>query len=70
MGNPRQGLQLLPEKLVSIREHLNLSQTAIKRLLNLSKADRVSEHENGKREPSLVVALAIAGWEKYRWHHW
>ena len=43
-----------------IREHLKLSQAAIKDLLNLSAAARISEYENGKREPSVMVTLGYS----------
>lgn len=48
----------MPEKLLVIRQHLNASQTAMQELLNLPKACRVSQYENGVREPSLMVTLA------------
>jgi transcriptional regulator with XRE-family HTH domain len=58
MGNPRP--QLLPQKLLIIREHLNLSQTVIKRFLDLSTTARISEYENAKREPSAMVTLGYS----------
>lgn len=58
MGNPRP--QLLPQKLLIIREHLNLSQTVIKGFLDLSTTARISEYENAKREPSAVVTLGYS----------
>ena len=59
MGNPRPRPRLLPQKLVLIREHLNLTQSQIKDSLHLSQAGRarVSEYENGKRTPPLKVVL-------------
>lgn len=60
MGNPRPRPSLLAQKLLIIREHLNLSQTAIKDSLDLSAAARVSDYENGKRKPSLIVTLAYS----------
>ena len=52
--------QLLPQKLVFIREHLNLTRTQIKKSLNLSQAARVSEYEKGKRKPPLEVVLGYS----------
>ena len=60
MGNPRRGPRLLPEKLVIIRLHLGVTQSAMQKMLNLPKAARVSEYENGKSLPSLMVTLAYA----------
>lgn len=61
MGNPRpRPPRLLPQKLFIIREHLNLTQTAIKDSLDLSTAARISEYENGKRRPSLLVTLGYS----------
>jgi hypothetical protein len=58
MGNPRP--QLLPQKLLIIREHLNLSQAVIKGFLDLSTTARISEYENAKREPSALVTLGYS----------
>ena len=62
MGNPRPRPRLLPQKLVLIRKHLNLSQSQIKESLHLSAAarPRVSEYENGKRTPPLEVVLGYS----------
>jgi ribosomal protein S18 acetylase RimI-like enzyme/DNA-binding XRE family transcriptional regulator len=60
MGNPHPRPRLLPQKLFIIREHLNLTQTEIKDSLNLSTAARISEYENGKRRPSLMVTLGYS----------
>lgn len=58
MGNPRpRPIRLLPQKLFLIREHLNLTQNAIKDRLDLSTPARISEYENGKRNPSLMVTF-------------
>lgn len=57
MGNPHPRPRLLPQKLFIIRDHLNLTQSEIKDSLNLSTAARISEYENGRRDPSLVVTL-------------
>ena len=48
----------MPEKLLLIRQYLNVSQPAMAQLLKLPKSGRVSEYENGVREPSLMVTLA------------
>jgi transcriptional regulator with XRE-family HTH domain len=60
MGNPRRRPQLLAEKLLLIRKHLNVSQSAMREMLNLSNRTRVSQYENGKRVPDLIVTLAYA----------
>lgn len=58
MANPRpRPIRLLPQKLFLIREHLNLTQNAIKDRLDLSTPTRISEYENGKRNPSLMDTL-------------
>ena len=49
----------LPAKLFAIRQHFDLSQSQLVRALDcgeLSSA-RISEYENGTREPSLLVLL-------------
>ena len=60
MGNPRLRSKLLPQKLALIREQLELTQHAIKERLQLSTPARVSEYENGKREPPAEVLLGYA----------
>src|SRR5262249_28846462 len=57
MGNARPRLKLMPEKLLLIRKYLNVSQTVMAQLLELPKIGRVSEYENGVREPNLMVTL-------------
>ena len=57
MGNRYPPPRLLRQKLFIIREHLQLTQTAIKDSLGLSTAARISEYENGKRKPPLMVTL-------------
>src|SRR5215204_4395889 len=42
MGNCRPQLKLMPEKLLLIREHLNVSQPVMAQLLELPKTGRVS----------------------------
>jgi DNA-binding XRE family transcriptional regulator len=60
MGNARPRLKLMPEKLLLIREYLNVSKPVMAQLLELSKTGRVSEYENGVREPNLMVTLAYS----------
>ncbi len=57
MGNRHPQPRLLPKKLSIIREHLHLTQTAIKDSLGLSTAARISEYENGRRKLPLIVSL-------------
>lgn len=57
MGNGHPPPRLLRQKLFIIREHLNLTQTLIKDSLGLSTAARISDYENGRRKPSLIVTL-------------
>lgn len=60
---PRQKPKRLPEKLLAIRNALGLSQTqAVKRLdaEEMIVPGQISEFENGKREPSLIVLLRYA----------
>lgn len=51
----------LASKLLAIRQHLGVSQTGMKQLLNF-KGDysRISEYESGRRTPDLIVLLAYA----------
>ncbi len=69
MGNPRRQPKLLPEKLFAIREFLNVGQADMASKLQLEilshsrrqyqiKPARVSEFEQGKREPNLFVLIA------------
>ena len=71
MGNPRRRPELLPAKLLAIREFLNIGQAdmAIKlqfEILSHSRRQhqidpaRVSEYEKEKREPNLFVLIAYA----------
>jgi transcriptional regulator with XRE-family HTH domain len=72
MGNqPRTRQQLLPDKLLAIRKFLKLGQVEMSkafqseilshsgRRYNL-KPGRISEYENGQREPNLFVLIAYA----------
>lgn len=63
MGNPRPRPVRLAEKLLQIRTGLGLSQTQM--LERLGFADnmhygRISEYEQDKREPALMILLAYA----------
>ncbi len=64
MGHaPREKVLNLPEKLLSIRNHLQLSQNGIIRHLKLEEKltrEDVSKFERGVREPSLPTLLAYA----------
>jgi len=57
MGNRHPQPRLLPQKLFIIRDHLHLTQTAMRDSLGLSTEARISEYENGRRKPPLMVAL-------------
>ena len=69
MGNPRPRPKLLPEKLLAIREFLNLGQVDMASELQSQllshcgwqsqiQSARISEYENGEREPNLFVLIA------------
>jgi transcriptional regulator with XRE-family HTH domain len=69
MGNSRPRPKLLPDKLLAIREFLNVSQVDMASKLQFEilshsrrqyqiQPSRISEYENGKREPSLFVLIA------------
>ena len=63
MGSPRPKPLRLAEKLLHIRTALGLSQTELLQRLGLSDAmhyGRISEYEQGKREPNLMTLLAYA----------
>lgn len=63
MGNPRPKPERLAEKLLQIRNALNLSQAEMLRRLGLEetmKYTRISEYELGIREPSLLTLLEYA----------
>lgn len=60
MGNLHPRPPLLTQKLLIVREHLNLSQTAIKDFLGLSTTARISEYENAKRKTPLIVILGYS----------
>ena len=63
MGNPRPRPLRLAEKLRQIRIGLGLSQTQMLERLGYSDSmhyGRISEYEQDKREPSLMILLAYA----------
>ena len=58
---PRYRPQLLASKLRKIRDSLGLSQSQFAKRLNVGLGTgRLSEYENGTREPSLITLLAYA----------
>ena len=69
MGNSRPRPKLLPEKLLAIREFLNVGQVDMASELQSQllshcgrqsqiQPARISEYENGEREPNLFVLIA------------
>src|SRR5688572_9660862 len=63
MGSPRPKPLRLAEKLRQIRTQLGLSQTELLERMGLAGSmhyGRISEYEQGKREPSLMTLLAYA----------
>ena len=70
MGHVRRGPKLLPEKLLKLREYLNVDEQEMAQMLEtqIESQDkeyrvhpgRVSEYETGKREPVLLVGLAYS----------
>ena len=60
MGNPRRRPERLATKLLAIRQTLRLSQSQMAQLLNVTPYQRISEYENGRREPILMVLLRYA----------
>lgn len=63
MGNARPKPERLAEKLRQIRLALGLSQTEMLKRLGLEEAmkyARISEYEQGMREPSLLTLLAYS----------
>jgi transcriptional regulator with XRE-family HTH domain len=63
MGNARPKPERLAEKLRQIRLALGLSQTEMLKRLGLEegmKYARISEYEQGLREPSLLTLLAYS----------
>lgn len=63
MGNPRPKPRRLAEKLLQIRQGLELSQTQMLARMGLEETmhyGRISEYEQGKREPTLITLLAYA----------
>lgn len=63
MGNPRPKPERLAEKLLYIRNALNLSQTEMLKRLgveDLIEYHSISKYELGKREPPLMILLQYA----------
>ena len=63
MGSPRPKPLRLAEKLRQIRTQLGFSQTELLERMGLTDVmhyGRISEYEQGKREPSLMTLLAYA----------
>ncbi len=69
MGHPRIRAKRLPEKLLAIRNFLNVGQVDMATKLQFEilsysrrqyqiKPSRISEYETGRREPNLFVLLA------------
>jgi transcriptional regulator with XRE-family HTH domain len=53
--------QRMAGKLLAIRQHLGVSQTGMKQLLNFEgHYGRISEYELNKRQPAVAVLLAYA----------
>jgi transcriptional regulator with XRE-family HTH domain len=56
-------VERLPEKLLQIRETLDLTQDEIIKRLGLEgriRRNKISEYESGKRQPPMPVVLAYA----------
>ena len=61
MGNRRDRPRRLAEKLLTIRKTLELSQSELVKELGLTTTvARISEWENGMREPDLLTVLRYA----------
>jgi len=63
VGNPRPKPLRLADKLLEIRKGLGLSQTQMLTRMGLEETmhyGRISEYEQGKREPTLMTLLAYA----------
>lgn len=60
MGHKRPTPQLLPAKLLAIRDNFGLSQQRMARLLQVESYMRLSEFERGRRMPSFVVLINYA----------
>ena len=56
-------VERLPEKLLQIREDLNLTQDEMIKRLGVEgriRRNKISEYETGKRQPPMPVVLAYA----------
>ena len=63
MGHARERVLRLPEKLLQIRNHLELSQNELVKCLNMENKlarEDISKFERGVREPSLPILLSYA----------
>ena len=62
MGNPRPKTARLAEKLLAVRQRLDISQLKMAQCLELegSAYHRISEYEKGRREPHLAILLRYA----------
>jgi transcriptional regulator with XRE-family HTH domain len=56
MGKACPRPKLMPEKLLLIRKYLNVSQSGMAELLELSTPGRVSKYEHGVRDPNLIIS--------------
>jgi transcriptional regulator with XRE-family HTH domain len=58
VGHRRHTPELLPAGLLAIRKTLDKTQAQMLRLLNINEITaRISEYENGTRQPSLLTLL-------------
>lgn len=56
-------VERLPEKLLKIRESLNITQDEMIKRLGVDgriRRNKISEYESGKRQPPMPVVLAYA----------
>jgi DNA-binding XRE family transcriptional regulator len=60
MGEACPRPKLIPEKLLLIRKYLNVSQSGMAELLELSTTGCVSKYEHGARDPNLMITLAYS----------
>jgi transcriptional regulator with XRE-family HTH domain len=61
MGNARRKPKRLAQKLLAVRQRLEVSQTEMARLLDLKQTYTVvSSYESGRRQPDLIVLLLYA----------
>jgi DNA-binding XRE family transcriptional regulator len=60
MRNDHPKPKLLAKKLWHIRDYLRVNKTEMSRLLQLNRATRITEYENGKHLPPNEVVLRYA----------